>query len=341
MTQNISVIGAGIMGIMGAYTLQKALRGAHITLHDPQGFPAKNASSIAGGMLAPLSELDHMPTEYLDAGFEAINIWQSISDGFEFNQNGSLIIAHPSDRHLLERFKSILPTNDSWSTVNPNKEEPLLSFKNGLIMQGEAHLHPQKTMNALLKKIKNKKTEHIEIESKNADWLIDCRGLSAQNSEPNLRGVKGETLIVYNPEFTLKRPVRLMHPRYPLYIVPREGDIFMIGATIIESADDHLTLRSGLELMSALYSLHPSFAEAQILEMNSGIRPAYPDNLPRITVDGNIIRANGLFRHGYLCAPVMAKCIESIICGKNYKYNHLFIKDKKDESTSKRHAANT
>lgn len=340
MTQKISIIGAGIMGIMSANTLQNALPDADITLYDPMGFPAKNASYMAGGMLAPLSELDHMPIAYLDAGFEAIKIWSEIHGDFEFAQNGSLIAAHSSDRHLLERFKSILPDNDTWKTVNPKDEEPLLPFENGLIMRGEAHLHPQKAMMELLKQIKNKKQQSIDLESETADWIIDCRGLNAQHSQPDLRGVKGETVIVHNPEFTLKRPVRLMHPRYPLYIVPREGNIFMIGATIIESANDHLTIRSEMELMSALYSLHPSFGDAQILEMNAGIRPAFPDNLPRITVNKNIIHANGLFRHGYLCAPVMAKCIESIITGTQYEYNPLFIKEFDDEHTSQRRAAN-
>lgn len=341
MTQNISVIGAGIMGIMSAHTLQESPLKNHVTLYDPKGFPANNASFIAGGMLAPLSELDHMPTEYLEAGFEAIDIWKSINGEFEFQQNGSIIIAHASDRHLLERFISILPHNDTWSAINPKTIEPMLNFKNGLSMKDEGHLHPQKAMEHVLKSIKRKRQQAIDIEMEKADWVIDCRGLGAQNIQPNLRGVKGETLLVHNPEFSLSRPVRLMHPRYPLYIVPREGNIFMIGATIIESADKHLTLRSGLELMSALYSLHPSFADAQILTINAGIRPSYPDNLPRITVNQNIISANGLFRHGYLCAPIMAKCIESIVSGTDYKYNNLFIKDEKDEHTSKRHAANS
>ena len=341
MALNISVVGAGIMGIMSAYTLQNSLPNTDITLYDPKGFPADNASCMAGGMLAPLSELDHMPIEYLDAGFEAINIWKSIEGNFEFTQNDSLIIAHNSDRHLLERFKSILPQNDTWETINPQTKETLINFQNGLIMKGEAHLHPQKAMETLLQKINHKQKQGVDIQKENADWVIDCRGLNAQKDQPDLRGVKGETLIVHNPDFTLSRPVRLMHPRYPLYIVPREGSIFMIGATIIESADDHLTVRSGLELMSALYSLHPSFGDAQILSIKAGIRPSYPDNLPRITVNGNIIHANGLFRHGYLCAPIMAKCIESIVTGQDYEYNPLFIKENSDEHHSERQAANT
>lgn len=63
------------------------------------------------------------------------------------------------------------------------------------------------------------------------------------------------------------------------------------------------------------YSLHPSFGEAKVLDMSSGIRAAYNDNLPRIIIDGDkrYIRSNGLFRHGYLLSPIMARCIAHYI----------------------------
>ncbi len=320
------------MGIMCAYILQKELPGVQITLHDPAGFPADNASFMAAGMLAPLSELDHMPMTYLKAGFESIKIWTDIPGDFEMSINGSLLIAHDHDRHMLERFKSILPNNDTWQTVNPQEIEPALSFRNAILTKGEAHLHPQKAMHALLNEIKNKSTQSIDIEKEKADWIIDCRGLATQDQDPALRGVKGETVIVHNPDFTLSRPVRLMHPRYPLYIIPRADNIFMIGATIIENASTGVSLRSAMELLSAAYTLHPSFAEATIIDIKAGIRPSYTDNMPRITLNGNIIRCNGLFRHGYLCAPIMAKCVHSLITGNQYEFNPLFIHDYRPEA---------
>ena len=36
------------------------------------------------------------------------------------------------------------------------------------------------------------------------------------------------------------------------------------------------------------------------------LRPAFPDNLPRIRRLGRTIYANGLYRHGFLLAPAMA-----------------------------------
>lgn len=341
----ISVIGAGIMGVMSAYTLRQHMPDAHITIIDRDGFPAHNASFMAGGMLAPLSELDHMPVDYLPAGFNAIAMWKEISDSFgqsfEFAQNGSLFLSHDEDRHMLRRFQSILPPHEDWKTLNQHditaleSHIPLSKFQQGLFMAGEAHLHPQKAMQALLRQIEHQDMRDVSIadESVNADWVIDCRGMGAQASQQNLRGVKGETIIVHNPDFNLSRPIRLMHPRYPLYIVPRDDGIFMIGATIIESEEGaHMTLRSGMELMSALYSLHPSFGDSHIIEINAGIRPSYMDNLPQIRVQDRVISCNGLYRHGYLFSPVMADIISDIIAGKEHEFSSLFIREETHEN---------
>ena len=84
-------------------------------------------------------------------------------------------------------------------------------------------------------------------------------------------------------EVTLTRAVRFLHPRIPLYIVPRANNEFMIGATMIESAEKGaVSVRSAIELLSAAYALHPAFGEAEILEMSADVRPAFPDNEPRI-----------------------------------------------------------
>ena len=88
-------------------------------------------------------------------------------------------------------------------------------------------------------------------------------------------------IVVETTEIALSRPVRLLHPRWPLYIVPRDDNRFMIGATTIESEDRGVSVRSALELLSAAYAVHPAFGEARIVEIGAGLRPAFPDNLPR------------------------------------------------------------
>ena len=138
--------------------------------------------------------------------------------------------------------------------------------------------------------------------------MVDCRGLGAAADVPELRGVKGEMLVLHAPDVALSRPVRLLHPRIPLYVVPRGEGVFMVGATMIESGERwRITARSMMELLGSAYTLNPAFAEAEILETGVDARPAFPDNLPRLLRDGRILRANGTYRHGYLLSPALAQ----------------------------------
>ena len=150
--------------------------------------------------------------------------------------------------------------------------------------------------------------------SQKFDLVIDCRGTGAtsKNSHSScapladLRSVRGELFQLFAPDVNISRPVRLMHPRYQLYIAPKGKGFYVVGATEIESDDNSpMTVRSAMELLSAAYSVHPGFAEANIRQHVSQCRPAFSDNQPKITVQDSLIQVNGLFRHGFLIAPVV------------------------------------
>jgi glycine oxidase len=113
---------------------------------------------------------------------------------------------------------------------------------------------------------------------------------------------------VHAPGIGLTRPVRLLHPRYPLYIAPKQNDLYVIGATEIEGEDmSPVSVRSALELLSAAFSVHPAFGEARILELNSQCRPTLPDHRPALVWDGAAkLVVNGLYRHGYMIVPEVA-----------------------------------
>ncbi len=355
--QKVAIVGAGVMGLSAAITLRES---SHIDLYDMNGFPAHNASYIAGGMLAPYAELEHMPRSFIPACLRSIALWndyQNISNlDLGFSQKGSLLLAHPQDRYIRERLISHINQADEAQSLDRNalkSLEPQIAeqFSDALFLPDEAHLNPQKASTALCSYTAQQGINHMhkkispEKLSNDYDIVLDCRGYSAAIDQDDLRAVKGELLIVENKEFHLQRPVRIMHPRYPLYIVPRGEGIFMIGATIIESAEDGVSLRSSMELMSALYTLHPSFGEARILDMQSGLRPSYGDNLPRISRAQNIISANGLYRHGWLMAPVMAEIIKDMIMGHAHTHQDLFLKQTRegqdDEDYHQRRRENT
>ncbi|GAA0817637.1 glycine oxidase ThiO [Colwellia asteriadis] len=157
------------------------------------------------------------------------------------------------------------------------------------------------------------------------DLVIDCRGTGASTKHSNancapladLRSVRGELFQLFAPDVHISRPVRLMHPRYQLYIAPKQKGYYVVGATEIESDDDApMTVRSAMELLSAAYSVHPGFAEANIRQHISQCRPAFSDNQPKITVQGSLIQVNGLFRHGFLIAPVVLEQTLAVIANR-------------------------
>lgn len=332
--QNIAIIGAGIAGLMSAYTLGKS--GHTITLIDKSPLPAENSASyIAGGMLAPFSEIDHMTPDFIGASLRSIDLWRDCikaeNADIAFIDNGTLLLAHNEDIHMLARFETHLPkpAEGTWQRLNRTQlleKEPTLpaKFNTALFLPKEAALHPQplmKLMGARLSQMPNVTIKQAQVTptdiENDYDAIIDCRGEGAYNDIKQLRGVKGEIAIVHNPDLTLKHTTRVMHPRYPMYIVPRPDNIYMIGATQLETnSNDNLSIRSAMELLSSLYSLHPSFGDARIEGFYTGVRPSYPDNLPRVIKTGKIISFNGMYRHGFLLAPIMAENVKQAIDGQ-------------------------
>jgi glycine oxidase len=43
--------------------------------------------------------------------------------------------------------------------------------------------------------------------------------------------------------------------------------------------------------------------------MGAGVRPAFADNVPKIVVRGRTVHVNGLYRHGFLLAPILAQLL--------------------------------
>jgi glycine oxidase len=195
--------------------------------------------------------------------------------------------------------------------------EPCLDgrFHSALFYEHEAHVQPLAAMAFLHNAARQNGVISAGGEAiADAAWHIDCRGWAARDSLKSLRPVRGERLLLHSSDVQLFRPVRLLHPRIPFYIVPWGDGRFMTGATVIESGDEgEATLRSVFDLLSMAYAFNPAFAEARIVEIAAGIRPAFPDNFPKIIVRGQTLFVNGLYRHGFLLSPVLAELTAAYI----------------------------
>jgi glycine oxidase len=285
--------------------------GHAVTVHERSDADmTESTSHVAGGMLAPWCEAESSEPVIARLGIRSLDLWRQHFPHTPFN--GSLVVAHARDRADFERFAKLTSNHRRLDARALNELEPALEgFRDALFYPDEGHVEPRRVLPELHARIAQA-GGRIEFDSDaDADDLdgivIDCRGLAARDAESELRGVKGEMIVVETSEVELSRPVRLIHPRFSLYVIPRGDGRFMLGATSIESEDTGVSVRSALELLGAAYAVHPAFAEARIVEFGSGLRPAYPDNLPRISIEQQRITVNGLYRHGFLLAPALAE----------------------------------
>ncbi|MUT22905.1 glycine oxidase ThiO [Mesorhizobium japonicum] len=305
----VLVNGAGVAGLTAAFEL--ATRGATVTVAETRHGLGGNASWFAGGMLAPWCERESAEQPVLDLGRHAADWWDAATPG-QVTRAGTLVVAAPRDAGELDRFANRTTGHRRIDEDQVARLEPDLAgrFRRGLVFADEAHLDPRQAMAALHEKLIAMGVEFRFGTDAQAvpgfDHQIDCAGSAA--ADGRLRGVRGEMLILRTPDVSLSRPVRLLHPRFPLYVVPRADHHFMVGATMIESqSGGPITVRSTMELLGAACALHPAFGEAEILETGVGVRPAFPDNLPRVETSGDTVAINGLYRHGFLLAPAMAR----------------------------------
>ena len=306
----VAIVGAGVAGTWQALLFAEV--GFAVTLYDCGDAILRSATSFwAGGMLAPDCERETAEPVVTRLGRQSIALWRKHMPDTPLN--GSLVVAHPRDRADFDRFARLAPGHERIRADALAALEPSLAgrFREALFFPNEGHVEPRRVLPALHADLARRGVTmrfETSVDPRSLDGLvIDCRGLAARDVFPELRGVKGETVLIETREIALSRPVRLIHPRWPIYIVPRPDGRFLIGATTIESEDLGVSVRSALELLSAAYALHPIFGEARIVEVGAGLRPALPDHAPRIRIEGRRIAVNGLYRHGFLLAPALAE----------------------------------
>lgn len=315
----VEVIGAGVAGLTAAYEIARrgAGRGLCVELVDRQSQAGMGCSRLAGGMIAPWCELECAEAIVATLGAESLTFWTN--DVAVATISGSLVVAPKREHAELIDFSRRTRNFEKLDAIGVAELEEDLAgrFDQALFFRQEAHLDPKKAMVELcarLRSFANVTVRLGETARGDADWTVDCRGFAARDMLFGLRGVKGEMLVLRAHDLAFSRPVRMLHPKRPVYVVPRGDGLFMVGATMIENEEtERVTARSVVDLINSAYAIHPAFAEAEVVEMGCDVRPAFPDNLPRITRRGRTLYINGLYRHGFLLAPALARRAASII----------------------------
>ncbi|PZP29945.1 MAG: FAD-dependent oxidoreductase [Roseateles depolymerans] len=326
--KNIAIAGAGVMGRLLAWQLARA--GHRVTVVDPAHGPGAPgaAAFAAAGMLSPRAEQEHAEPDVVAMGWRSLQLWPEVAAALGrpalVRVDDSLLLAHGSDagsaRRVLARLGEGPQPLDraALQRLEPALAPDLKAWR----LPGEGQLLPRELLQALVAEARDVdwrwgvaatavRPHRLSLGDGgplDADLVIDTRGLGARSDLPTLRGVRGEILWLHAPGVALHRPVRLLHPRHRVYLVPRPGDIVVVGASEVESEDrSPISLRSAVELMAAAHSVLPSLAEARIVHMETQLRPALPDHRPCLTHEPGLLRINGLFRHGWLLAPALAE----------------------------------
>lgn len=322
----VGIAGAGIFGRLLAFALQNA--GSDVTIVDQGG--QDNCSQAAAGLLTHITELEKNDVIIYQLGKDALtqhwpSLFKQFDDQVYFRRLGSIVLSHPHDQSELKRVMRMITSKVSDAAVFQQLNqsqitglEPQISkFLEGYYFPEEGQLDCQKTMSVLENKLTgiawHKDTLVHDVSpgkivlqdhTLNFDMVFDCRGLGAKSTFSDLRSVRGELIWLHAPEVIIHRPIRLMHPRYSLYVVPRPNQIYLIGASEIESNDQSsISVRAVLELLTAAYSIHPGFCEARMIKTVTHCRPTLADHLPKIKYTDDFAAINGLYRHGYLIAP--------------------------------------
>jgi len=308
----------------------------------PEPYVPTAAGFTAAGMLSPLAELDNAEPAVAALGWRSLALWRGVTAALGtpgFPTRGSLLVAHRADlgaaQRVLDRLQAATATPE-WRAASPTEgvqpldaaalralEPAVQGPSHAWLLPGEGQIDTVATLRALYAGTGGAAwhwgTQVLAVQGGARggtlhladgrvlafDAVVDVRGVGAKPALP-VRGVRGEVIWLHCPDHGLTRPVRLLHPRHRVYVVPRSAQDVLVGASEIESEDrSPVSLRSATELMAAAHSVVPALAEARILKLDVNLRPALPDNAPHTEHGERLLRINGLFRHGWLLAPAL------------------------------------
>jgi glycine oxidase len=329
---DLAIVGGGLLGRCLAWRASRA--GARVVLYDAASYRGENSAAwVAAGMIAPTTEGIDAVAEIASMGTRSLSLWprwlSELPVPVFFRDNGTLLLWHSEDTREAIRAQRRLPSQSKISikrigSARIREMEPALAtrFPEALYITNEAQVDNRaflKAVSIALAEAGVKCYWETFVDDgalPDAGFVVDCRGMGAKRDWAKLRGVRGEIVRLHAPDIELHHMLRLLHPRHPVYVVPRPEGRLVVGATCIESEDrSPVSVRGVLELLSSAYSLIPALAEARVLEFNTQVRPALPDNLPALRFDRErkALYINGLYRHGFLLTPTIVEEVLSLL----------------------------
>jgi glycine oxidase len=336
------VVGAGVIGLSCAW--RAAVAGWRVAVVDPA--PARGASWVAGGMLAPVTEAWPGEEELLDLGLESLDRWPGFAADLAaaagrdpgLRKEGTVVAATGAgDRAELGSLAAFLGglgrEVDQLTGRELRRLEPALGpdVRGGLSVPGDLAVDNRAFLAALQAACERAGVTTVRravagvCADLAADAVLICAGAHSGRLHPALAGlvrpVKGEIVRLAHRGSAVPPPtrtVRALVDGRPVYAVPRDGGGLVVGATQYEAGfDTDVTVAGVRDLLRDVERVLPSVAEYTLVETAAGLRPGTPDNRPLIGAldpDGLFV-ATGHGRNGILLAPVTAEAVVGMLGG--------------------------
>jgi glycine oxidase len=338
---DVVVVGAGLIGLACAWRASQ--RGLSVLTIDATG-PGAGASSVAAGMLAPVTEAEFGEEELLRINLEAQRRWPDFADelgaDLHHRREGALVVAADRDDaealRRLHDFQRSLGLDAEWLTPSEcRRVEPGLSPRcaGGISAPHEQHLDPMAVVTALAGK-------GLEIASGDPVTAVDASGVRLRSGatveagqvviaagcwsgsgieglpELPVRPLKGQILALRRPP---DRPLAGHLIRTPrCYILDRGDGRVVVGGTMEEQGfDTTVTVDGVYRLLEAAWEVLPDVSELEFEGAKAGLRPATPDNLPVIGRGElpNVIWATGSYRNGVRHPALGGDAVAEILTG--------------------------
>jgi glycine oxidase len=319
-------VGAGIAGLATAW--RAAQNGLRVVVLE-RGHPGCGASSVAAGMLAPVTETDFGEDELLALNLESAALWPAFAAELEaaagmpiaYRADGALVVAGDRDdaaelRRLHELQRS-LGLESEWLVPTAARAlEPALAprIAGAIDAPNEAQVDPVAVIAALVRAFEDAggRIEQADVRSLDdidAEHVVLAAGAwSAALADVRVHPVKGQLLHLRTRAGAAPLAGRIIRtPR--CYVVPRADGRVVVGATSEEKGfDTSVDAGAVHRLLEAAWEVLPDVWELEFMQVIAGLRPATPDNRPLIgRANDRVVYATGHYRNGILLAPLTAQ----------------------------------
>ena len=340
---DVIIIGSGVMGMSIARELSAKQLNVAVLDRD---VPGKHASYKAGGMLGAQNEFKYYSPLYELAResqkrFEGLSesLREEVGIDIEFKQTGLIKLAAQSeDNDFVEAQSQFL------SKYNPlvrdlNREalkrhthcEIDVTGLAATLIPDDHQINANKYTKALLKSLNKRnvhrwyQTEaqaiertssgyvvHTDRESLTAEQVIVAGGawsadlLEDEALKRQVTGVKGEVLLVENPDLKLETTVFMTNG---CYIVPKNKSRFLIGATSLRDDYSVGVSEAGKKwLFDEACAKIPGLRNSKVLKHWSGVRPYTRGEQPIMDeIEEGLFVITGHYRNGILLSPVIGE----------------------------------